>query len=225
MKKITVTVLLLAVLFTATSVTAQISNGSGKSRYGVKLGISLTNINLDGTDQKEWCHCPTFGAFYKQDINELLAIQGELLYERLGTRITDSTFIKEVFDYPNVVDSRLVFQYVSLPISLRLKANSWLSFEFGPKLSYCFSGRLNMTTFVESSDPDHSDYYVLDRKLMHDNQYQHWDLSGFVGADVLFVKHIGAGVRYSQGLLNVLKNTKMKSSTNSVFTVFLVYSL
>ncbi len=230
MKKSRITVLLLAMLLMAVSVKAQKDDVRPTNyRYGVKLGMSMTNLAFDRYDQNKWRYCPMFGVFYEYDINKMLAVQGELQYERLGTRITDSTFYKVIFARHGVVDSRIILQYVSLPLSLKLKANRWLSFEFGSKFSYCFSGRLNMTVFVKESDPQKDDYYFLDRKVLNDDQYNHWDVSGFIGANARLTKHFGMGARYAHGFINALTNnydiTEMKSSSNRVFTLFFVYSL
>ncbi|MGP1447378.1 MAG: porin family protein [Candidatus Limimorpha sp.] len=230
MKKSRIVVLLLAVLFVAVSGKAQ--NDSVRhmnNRYGVKVGLSQTNLAFDKFDQNRWRSCPMFGVFYEYNINELLAVQGELQYERLGTRIADSTFTMIVFTHSGVVDCRVILQYISLPISLKLKANRWLSFEFGPKFSYCFSGRLNTTTFVKNNGPQAENYFVIDRKVLHDDQYNHWDVSGFIGAEAKLTRRFGIGIRYAHGFLNALTDkcsaTKMNSSANRVFTVFIVYSM
>ncbi|MGF1638172.1 MAG: porin family protein [Cyclobacteriaceae bacterium] len=116
-------IILIACLISAGSAFAQ------EGRSGIKGGLNLSNLSMDGSNDKNMRVGFHIGAFTSFDLAGNFAIQPELLYSQRGTK----------YDYDGVLlDSEVTynFGYLDLPVYLVYNLSEDFNFKFGPYVGY-----------------------------------------------------------------------------------------
>lgn len=169
-------------MFLATSygLSAQIS-------IGPKAGINLANVGGDGTDGFDTKSIVglQFGAAAEISVNEMIAVQPELLYFQKGTSIDFGSFGGEVDQ---------VLNYLEIPVLLKLKFGQEGGPKFfgtvGPSFGFGLNGKLKSDAGDEDIDFD-------------DDEIKKLDISASIGAGAEFAAGPGnlfIDVRYLLGL-------------------------
>lgn len=100
-------------------------------RFGPKVGLNVTNLTHSDGDNKVSINV---GAFAEMRINDLLGIQGELLYSRQGWRD------KVDIDGDNV-NVKYRVNYLNIPVMARLYVMEHLSVDLGPQLGIALNAK------------------------------------------------------------------------------------
>ncbi len=153
--------------------------------YGPKAGLTLSSVigvkNLS-PDFKQGIHA---GMFLKADFI-LIAIQPELLFSQKG--YTAST---------NNTDVNARYNYLDVPVLLRLKMFPGFSADIGPQYSYLISQSSESTpqggATVKSTDLD---------------SFNRSEIGGVVGLNIQILK-VGVSARYTLGFMEVSKGSEM----------------
>ncbi len=206
-------------LLGTSQVKAQSSNPGPK--FGVKGGLNFAQLyvdqpNAEDENVKLGYH---FGVFGKIPITSFLAIQPELLYSNVGSKITyGGSDLAALFGIePGEI--RFNLNYVQVPLALAVNIGP-LNVHAGPYLSYLVSANVK--------DLKTSDLNSSDVKELNTDDFNRFDygVMGGVGFDV---KGITVGARYNYGLRQVgksgLAGTLTNDSKNSVAQIYLGFGL
>ncbi|PSR57009.1 PorT family protein [Adhaeribacter arboris] len=200
-------------------VKAQNSNPGPK--FGVKAGLNFSQLyvdqaNAEDENMKVGYH---FGVFGKVPITDFLAIQPEVLYTNVGSKITygGSDLSNLLGIEPGEV--RFNLNYVQVPVALAVNIGP-LNVHAGPYFSYLVSANVKD---LKSSDLNSSD--ITDLKTDNFNRFDYGVMGG-VGFDV---KGVTVGARYNYGLREVgnsgLAGELTDNSKNSVAQIYLGFGL
>lgn len=172
-------------------------------RFGPKVGLNVTNLTHSDGDNKVSINV---GAFAEMRVNDLLGIQGELLYSRQGWRD------KVDIDGDNV-NVKYRVNYLNIPIMARLYVMEHLSVDLGPQLGIALNARAR---YKDSGT-------TVKNKMRNLNTIECSFLFG-VSYD-LFDRFL-LSARYNLGLSNVFDKDKFGSSNkNHVFQLSVGYRL
>jgi len=166
---------------------------------GVRLGINVANqkAEFDGDTETGDAKVGALAGFYlTANVAEKLAIQPELLFSVMGSK-------------DNELDVNLPFNYISLPVLLRINVSENVNLHAGPQLGFLLSAKV--------TDGDNS---VSIKE-------------GFKGTDVgaafglgFDVGKFNAGARYYLGLSNIAEDAQSDESfKNNAFQIFIGYKL
>ncbi|QMU29778.1 porin family protein [Adhaeribacter radiodurans] len=206
-------------LIGSSQVKAQNSNPGPK--FGVKAGLNFSQLYVDQANAqdeniKAGYH---FGVFGKVPINDFLAIQPEVLYSNVGSKITYGG--SDVADVLGIEPGEVRFNlnYVQVPIALAVNIGP-LNVHAGPYFSYLVSANVKD---LKSSDFNSSD--ITDLKTDNFNRFDYGVMGG-IGFDV---KGVTVGARYNYGLREVgnsgLAGNLTDNSKNSVAQIYLGFGL
>jgi hypothetical protein len=169
---------------------------------GVRVGLNLANQKdkFDGGSESGDIK-PGFqvGAYLVGNLSDKIAIQPELTFSVLGTKISD----------PDVGDIKLNLNYITIPIFLRYNINDILNIHLGPQFG------------ILASAKGKADGGSADIK----SQYKSLDVGAAVGLGLDFGK-FNAAARYYQGLSNIAEGADSgETLKNSSIQVVLGYRL
>ncbi len=186
-------------------------------RIGIKGGANLSQFyvehpNLEDENAKLGLH---FGVFTKIPVNSFFAVQPELLYTNVGSKVSYGGSGLE--DALGIRDGEIRFNlnYVQLPIAFTLNLGP-VNIHAGPYLSYLISAnvknlRISDLTTIETNTLERDDFNSFDYGIM-----------GGIGFDV---QNVTIGVRYNYGLREVgrtgLAGNITQNSKNSVGQLYL----
>ena len=167
-------------------------------KFGVKGGISLTNLTGDDIEDNSSKVGFLVGGFAEIKLTEKFAIQPELLFATQGTKFeADGDDLKYNLNYLNV------------PVMAKFYVADKFSLEAGPQIGFLLSAKAK----AGDEDEDVKDFF------------KSVDFGVNFGAGYDFTENLSAGVRYNLGLANILdteegNDTKIK---NSVFSLAVGY--
>ncbi len=101
--------------------------------YGVKGGLNFANIKVDNGSDPDGKVGVHFGGFLKNEIQNNLSVQGELLFSFQG------------WEDQNVT-------YLNIPLMLVYNVDSNLSFHAGPQLGILLGGDNDASDFLKTGD-------------------------------------------------------------------------
>ena len=185
MKKVILALAILCMVFIAENTKAQ---GIG---VGIKAGANFANQSITdiSTNSKTGFHG---GAYVVLAFSEKWAIQPEILYSAQGAELPDE--ISE-------------FNYISIPVLLRWKPMSLLSFEAGPQFSML------------------KDAIVDDEDIK--DQIKNSDFGMALGATVHLPLGFNGGIRYVWGLSNIwdsdIEDITVKNSVVQVYAGWTIF--
>jgi len=183
----------------------------GQSAIGGKIGIHMATYKGDTEDLGEGEEGGEtvsnfgfqFGGVFEIGVNDLISIQPELLVIQKGVKLKAS---EDFFGSPLELENSLIFQYIEVPLLMKLKFGNLESTNFfvnvGPSFGYALSGRWReKITIGQETEETKSDF-----EFDENDTFNRFDLSVALGAGVNFP--IGPGklfveARYLLGLSNL----------------------
>jgi len=181
MKKIILIITLISL--TITNIKAQ-----NKIIWGIKGGMSITNLTSDYfkeyNSRKEF----NIGLVSEISIGNRFSIQPEILYAKQGAEVS------EIMLGGGPQKTEFNLDYIQIPILTKTYINKNISIELGPSFNFLVKDeQINKTdsAFLTSSDFSES-----------------FELSGVIGASYNFKNEIFCSARYIHGLSNVFGNVK-----------------
>jgi opacity protein-like surface antigen len=167
-------------------------------KFGVKGGISLTNLTGDDIEDNSSKVGFLVGGFAEIKLTEKFAIQPELLFATQGTKFeADGDDLKYNLNYLNV------------PVMAKFYVADKFSLEAGPQIGFLLSAKAK----AGDEDEDVKDFF------------KSVDFGVNFGAGYDFTENLSAGVRYNLGLANILDTEEGNDSKikNSVFSLAVGY--
>lgn len=190
MKKISL--LFFALFATAFSATAQ------ESRIGLKTGVNFANLGGDAeTDMRVGYH---IGGFVKLQLNDVIAIQPELLYSLQGYKSEGLSFGSITI----IEEENVNYHYINVPIMLKIYPIEGFNLQVGPQFGY-----LAALTF------DGED-------VKNDAKVKNTDFSLAFGAG-FDLDDVQIGARYNLGLSNISDNDNFEAQ-NRVIQVYIGFA-
>lgn len=192
------------------------SNNPGP-KFGIKGGLNLSQFyvnqpNAEDENMKTGVH---FGVFGKVPIADMLALQPEVLYSNVGSKITYGGSDLESLLGIEPGEVRFNLNYVQVPVALAVNVGP-LNIHAGPYLSYLVSANIKD---LNTSDLSSSNIAQLETDDFNRLDY------GLVGGIGFDVQNVTIGVRYNYGLREVGKSdfagTLTNDSKNSVGQIYI----
>lgn len=192
------------------------SNNPGPN-FGLKGGLNLSQLyidqpNAEDENMKVGYH---FGVFGKIPITNFVAIQPEVLYSNVGSKITYGGSDLESLLGIESGEVRFNLNYVQVPIALGVNIGP-LNLHAGPYFSYLASANVKD---LNTSDLSSTDILELDT-----DDFNRFDY-GLVGGVAIDVQGLTLGVRYNHGLREVgssdLAGSLTNNSKNSVAQLYI----
>lgn len=151
MKKYTTKILMLtALLLFSTSAFSQFSE------FGIKAGLNMSNMTIEGNNDNTMKFGLHAGVFNKVYLTEAFALQPELLYSSKG--------FENVFNEEPITDGEINYNlnYIDLPIKLVFYLAEDFNFQFGPYIGYLVNANVDVDSaelldFLEVGDQSELD--------------------------------------------------------------------
>lgn len=146
-------VVIIALLF-STSAFSQFST------FGVKAGLNMANMTVEGNNDSNLKFGLNAGVLSKIFVTDRFALQPELLYSSKG--------FENVFTNEIITDEEVNFNlnYIDLPVKLVFYLSEDFSFQFGPYVGYLVNANVDYDsaeTFDDLFDVDTQDEIDRDR--------------------------------------------------------------
>ena len=181
------------VLLTVAAVMAFGLMNAQEVKYGAKAGLNMSNFGGDaeGTDMKVGYQV---GGFAEIKVSDKFAVQPELLFSNLGTKVD--------FSGTTVTEN---LNYIVVPVMAKYFAAEKFSIEAGPQIGFLMSAKAK------------ADGESVDIK----DEFNSTDFGLNVGFGYDFTENIGVGLRYTAGLSNIAKDSGdfKVNNTNIALTV------
>lgn len=192
------------------------SNNPGP-KFGIKGGLNLSQLYVDqpNAEDESMKLGLNFGVFGKIPISNFLAVQPEVLYSNVGSKITygGSNLENALGIEPGEV--RFNLNYVQVPIALAANVGP-LNIHAGPYFSYLLSANVKD---LESSSLNTTDLVELDTDDF--NRLDYGVMFG-VGFDV---QSFTIGARYNHGLREIgnsgIAGSLTENSKNGVAQIYI----
>ncbi len=149
---------------------------NGQTSFGIKGGLNVAYMNIDGRESLVSFHA---GAFSRIALSDQAFLQPELMYSVKGAKFPE-------YFYP--FDMNFTFYYISLPVLFGWKATDQLSILAGPEISYLADEKLE----------------VDERVIGVSDGFSNWDFGVDLGIAYQVTKGLGAELRFCYGLVNVV---------------------
>lgn len=174
--------------------------------FGIKGGLNFSQLYVDQPEaqdenMKVGYH---FGVFAKVPITSFLAIQPEVLYSNVGSKITYGGSDFENFFGIEPGEVRFNLNYIQVPIALAINIGP-LNVHAGPYLAYLASANIK--------DLKTSDLNANDVKELNRDDFNAFDYGAVIGVG-FDVRNLTIGARYNYGLREVGKSGLAGSLTN-----------
>lgn len=182
----------------------------GQNAIGGKIGLNFATFTGDTDDLESDGNDKGFnpglqiGGVFEIGINDLISIQPELLYIQKGVRLKSS---EDFFGNPVESEASLVFNYLELPLLVKIKLGNPESTNFfinvGPSFGYTLSGKSkSKISFDGETETNEEDF-----EFEENDEFNRFDISATLGAGVniplgpgkLFVE-----ARYLLGFSNLI---------------------
>lgn len=176
---------------------------------GIKGGLNMSNLNIDGIDDENMRPGYHVGAFFNLPISDGFAIQPEVLYSTKGTR-ADYNQDLGVFGEFNA-ETKFKLDYIDIPILAVFRFGDAFEIHAGPYFGFLASSKFEVDGDVE-----------MDEDLDSDN-FKSLDY-GLAGGLALNFEALQIGARYNYGLQEIQDSDAadllLGDSKNSYFQVF-----
>jgi len=191
---------LLAMLLSKTS--AVQAQDEMKTRFGVKVGGNLSNLYVNNVTDEKAKFGFHAGVFAKAPLSELFAIQPELLYTSVGSKIGSYTLLQ-------TRDVNFNLNYIQLPV-LAAVTLSAINIQFGPYVSYLVNANVKNVKVDNNGIPTSTGGV---RELNRDD-FNTLDY-GLAGGITFDLSSFQIGARYNYGLREVGKGGIAGALTNN----------
>lgn len=184
------------IVLTAVAVLGFVVSNAQEVKYGAKLGLNYSNYAGDVEDANGKLGL-LVGGFAEIKIADKFAIQPELLFSAQGYKSEESSS-NSSREYTEKLN------YLNIPVMAKYYATEKLFIEAGPQIGFLLSGKAEFegsqnfggttTTFSGSED-------IKD-------EFNSTDFGLNIGLGFNFTENIGAGLRYTSGLSNIIKDAE-----------------
>lgn len=175
---------------------------------GVKAGLNLSNLNIDGVDNDHMRFGVHGGAYLNLPIGEAFAIQPEVLFSTKGST---AKYNIDALDIQGKNTFKL--NYLDIPIMGVINVGEAAEIQFGPYIGFLMSSSASTEgTFGDATtDLDKDNFKKLDY--------------GVAGGLVINFDFLQVGARYSYGLQKIGDSAaadvfSLDEATNSYFQLF-----
>ena len=199
-------VLLLTTLLISANVFSQ------SSRIGVKAGLNMSNMTVEGNNDQNLKFGLNAGLLGKFMLTETFALQPELLYSSKG--------FKNNFDESLFADGEAKFNlnYIDIPVKLVYYLAEDFSFQFGPYVGYLLGANV-------STDAEVLDFYNIDSVDELDRDRFNALDYGLIGGLEFELEPLVVGFSYNLGLAKVAADNEpteemLGDAKNTVIRVY-----
>jgi hypothetical protein len=202
------TLLILGALAITIAGTAQDNDVAPK--FGVKGGVNFSNLYVDDVADENIKVGFNLGLFAKIPVNEMFAVQPELLYSSKGAKLKYDNFLLGEGEY------RFNLNYLELPVLAVFTIGEHFNIHAGPYIGFLTSSN------IKDMDDDGTVEGIKDLDVDNFNRFD-YGLSGGIGVDI---HGFSIGARYNYGLKEVgesgnLTGELTKDSKNSVASIYI----
>ena len=223
MKKSKIIGALVLVLLFSSSLLAQ-----GITAKGIKCGLNIANLTGDDVENADPKICLVLGGFLTYELNEMFAIQPEVLFSMKGAKFEDE-YTEEYsnYEYYDRTEGSWKLNYLEIPVLAKLnipmESNVKPNIFIGPALGI----NLSATYDMDYEWWEKEDGVIVDEGSGSDDG----DIEDIKGADFGLI--FGAGVefgkitvdaRYNLGLSTIDDSDEESDVKNSVISIMLGYS-
>ena len=166
-----------------------------ETKFGVKGGLNLSNVNGDISNNSSRLSFHV-GGFAEVKISDKFAIQPELVYSVQGTKVDVGASEDVVYD----------LQYINIPVMAKFYATEQFSLEVGPQIGFLATAKARF----DGNSEDIKD------------SFKSTDFGVNFGAGYNFTENISAGLRYNLGLSNI-PDADGADAKNGVFSLSVGY--
>lgn len=211
----------IAILLLLTTIQVKAQSDSPGPKIGVKAGLNFSQLYVDQPNAEDETiklgyH---FGLFGKIPVTDFLAVQPEVLYTNIGSKITYGG--SDIADILGIEPGEVRFNlnYVQVPVALAINIGP-LNVHAGPYLAYLLSANVK--------DMEKSDLSTKNIKDLETEDFNRVDygVMGGVGFDI---QNVTVGARYNHGLREVgnsgLAGSFTEDSKNSVVQIYLGFGI
>jgi long-subunit fatty acid transport protein len=179
-------------------------------KFGLKTGLNISNItgDIEGSSSKAGIF---LGGVAEIKISDKFSFQPELLYSSVGNK-------NVVYDYDyegDKLEGKINLSYLNIPLMAKLYVADKFSLEAGPQLGFLLSAKAK-GTYTYEGDSESGTEDIKDG-------YNGVDFGFNFGTSYDFTDNISAGVRYTVGLSNILKDSGDFKQQNSNIAFALAY--
>lgn len=176
---------------------------------GVKGGLNLSNLNIDGVDDENMRLGYHFGAFINLPISDGFAVQPEVLYSTKGTKADYNQDLGILGQF--TAETKFKLDYIDVPLLAVFRVGDNFEIHAGPYIGFLMSSKFEVDGDVELEDD-------LDK-----DNFKSMDF-GLVGGIALNFSAVQVGARYNYGLQKIQDSDAadllLGDATNSYFQVF-----
>ncbi|WP_161891146.1 porin family protein [Pontibacter russatus] len=211
----------IAILLLLTTIPVKAQSDSPGPKIGVKAGLNFSQLyvdqpNAEDENVKLGYH---FGIFGKIPVTDFLAVQPEVLYTNVGSKVTYGG--SDVADILGIEPGEVRFNlnYVQVPVALAINIGP-LNVHAGPYLAYLLSANVK--------DLEKSELSAKDIKDLETEDFNRTDygVMGGVGFDI---QNVTVGARYNYGLREIgksgLAGSFTENSKNSIVQIYLGFGI
>ena len=197
MKKIILTALALVTLSAVNAQTkvAKKTSDSKDVSFGLKAGLNVSNFTGDVSDNKSKIGFQV-GGFVDIKVSDKFYVQPELIYTSLGAK--DDSF-------GTTISANL--DYLAIPVMAKYYVSDEFSLEAGPQIGFLLSAKAK----ANGNSVDIKDVF------------QSTDFGINLGVGFDFTENLSAGVRYTVGISNIVKDSGDDKVQNSNLALALAY--
>lgn len=207
MKRLTKILFLSLILISASTYTM-----AQNSRFGLKGGLNLSNMTVEGNNDQNLKTGFHAGIFNKIGITESFSIQPELLYSAKG--------FKYNYDNSAIADGETKFNlnYIDLPVKLVFNLSRDFEFQLGPYFSYLAGANVD-------TDAEVLEFFNIDTTDELDRENFNSFEVGLTGGLGFTIDPLVFGFNYNLGLTKVAKDNEpteemLGDAKNTVIQVY-----
>ena len=190
--KQTLSVLLIFILFSTLSASAQVG-------FGLKGGLNLTKLNVNDPEVSYNSRSGYHAGIFLRGKFDKVAIQPEFLFFTQRGEIKSSL----------LGTAQESFTYLSIPLIFKFYPVGGLNFQVGPQFGFLIDGDRKVSSFTGSGTYDITDYYKKN------------DLSISLGGGYDFGVGLGLDVRYNIGVKDINNAANGEEAKSRIFLVSL----
>lgn len=190
--KTTISVLLIALLFSAAPAAAQVA-------FGIKGGLNLTTLNVKDPELSYNSRTGYHAGLFLRGKFDKIGVQPELLLFTQNGDLESSIF----------GTAQESFTYLSIPFMLKFYPIGGLNLQVGPQFGFLLDGERKYDTFLGSGSKDITDYYKQS------------DVSVSVGGGYDFGFGLSLDVRYNIGVKDINNVSNGEEARSRIFLLSL----
>ncbi len=208
--------ILILVSVSVSQLFAQEDQPKSKSFFGVKAGVNFMHSPKDNYNDKSNTSVGyQFGATYTVPISKRFSFQPEITLLHVSSKYT---YINDEINFSEVENSKLVVNYLSLPLDFKFRVSKKVNIDFGPNINFLLKAKKEVdVTFNDNSTVS---YYSETRDVTSGSKKTTFGLN--LGTDYNINEKIYANFRY---MLFINQFQTLDSTlSNSVFSFSLGYN-